>query len=1094
MDVLGRILTGIFAAILIFLLPLQYLTESYEFMNHEHVTASTREFTDTICQNGFLTMDIYRDFLNEIDNRGTAYQLEMEVAHPVLGTELGHKEEQGSVYFVNGFTSEHDELSYRSALENSSFLNTKALTLARNISLGGGYIQDVSSAIEHGLQTKINSTGYIPAATHTHTDDCYDGEKHIHSGNSKTGGGCYGNYNFRRCTGKIKVTYLSRSPTRTFVCDIYDDQTMCGKEIEEYTEYYSITCTVCGTRTEEWVHYQSNYCGGHYYTNIPIWVHYPNDCYEVYSYDLNCELTEGTYYTYIDSSIHTHQGSVSTGGECYSESYNKICASCEKKIVSESSYGNYYQGWTTIYYCADGHSSSKPRFVYQLICSKAEKKQEAIDPICNTVVTSITAIKPIQTVIEGESIIVTATATYLDGHTATIACTNDYKVATGTKTVTLTYGGLVGNARTTGIRTCTTIVTTLPRTRNITFMSNGGSGTMSVQAVNYNTTTPLKTNEFTRSYYTFSKWNTKSDGSGISYTNGAPITITEDLTLYAIWTSSTIVTSIIPTLSTQTVYKGSNIITTATATYLDGHIGTVSCSSNYSGKIGTEIVTITYSGIVGTVNGAAMGTRTCTMIVNTKPNIASIMVSLSSNIVYHGSEPTYTVKAIYEDKTEKFIGEGYTKEGFTKGAGKKNVTFTYTENGRTASLTIIITVLRNTKLCPNGHLYELDDYDVDYGCTFCEKVIQSIQTNPMQVRVNIGDELSSYVSVYGTFLSGTTTLLTDWTSNFSPEEVGMQYVKIEYGGCFTYIMVMVEDWIACNICGTRYELLENEKDSGCPTCKSQIVSISADPTYISVNFGEDFTTVVMVTYQDGHTTSVTGWISDFNPMMIGLQKVTIVYESYSTEVVVEVKAQGIITCPICSTEYDTIINPHGCPVCSVTIDFLEAYLKSGKSSIVLGSELSLYVVVVYKDGHRELIESGWTVDGYDFFKVGEQRIVITYRSHSTVVPLKVVSAIDTIVCPYGHRYYTDDDGTDVGCPYCEITLDEQGIAYITMIFTEDIVEEMETNNIFYFDEGDYITVRIYKNDGLNINKLKVLLYLSQYETKNIVTVTGGVIL
>ena len=42
-------------------------------------------------------------------------------------------------------------------------------------------------------------------------------------------------------------------------------------------------------------------------------------------------------------------------------------------------------------------------------------------------------------------------------------------------------------------------------------------------------------NMFTRDTYTFMGWNTKADGSGTSYEDGADITITEDVTLYAQW-------------------------------------------------------------------------------------------------------------------------------------------------------------------------------------------------------------------------------------------------------------------------------------------------------------------------------------------------------------------------------------------------------------------------------------------------------------------------------------------------------------------------------------------------------------------------------
>lgn len=78
---------------------------------------------------------------------------------------------------------------------------------------------------------------------------------------------------------------------------------------------------------------------------------------------------------------------------------------------------------------------------------------------------------------------------------------------------------------------------------SVKFNSNGGSGTMSDESFTYGTAKALTANSFSRTGYTFSGWNTKSDGSGTSYsdrqtvnnlssTNGAAVT------LYAKWTAN----------------------------------------------------------------------------------------------------------------------------------------------------------------------------------------------------------------------------------------------------------------------------------------------------------------------------------------------------------------------------------------------------------------------------------------------------------------------------------------------------------------------------------------------------------------------------
>lgn len=64
----------------------------------------------------------------------------------------------------------------------------------------------------------------------------------------------------------------------------------------------------------------------------------------------------------------------------------------------------------------------------------------------------------------------------------------------------------------------------------ISFNANGGSGEM--LPINAEV---IPANAFTKEGYTFVIFNTKADGSGISYYPGDRITLTENITLYAIW-------------------------------------------------------------------------------------------------------------------------------------------------------------------------------------------------------------------------------------------------------------------------------------------------------------------------------------------------------------------------------------------------------------------------------------------------------------------------------------------------------------------------------------------------------------------------------
>ncbi len=72
----------------------------------------------------------------------------------------------------------------------------------------------------------------------------------------------------------------------------------------------------------------------------------------------------------------------------------------------------------------------------------------------------------------------------------------------------------------------------------ITFHANDGTDVVAVQSAvtaSEGECTTLNSNPFTREHYSFDSWNTKADGSGISYKENASIVVTGPLDLYAIW-------------------------------------------------------------------------------------------------------------------------------------------------------------------------------------------------------------------------------------------------------------------------------------------------------------------------------------------------------------------------------------------------------------------------------------------------------------------------------------------------------------------------------------------------------------------------------
>jgi uncharacterized repeat protein (TIGR02543 family) len=81
--------------------------------------------------------------------------------------------------------------------------------------------------------------------------------------------------------------------------------------------------------------------------------------------------------------------------------------------------------------------------------------------------------------------------------------------------------------------------TAIPQT--VTFTANGAgtSGTMGNQSINSGVATALTANTYTRTGYNFAGWNTNSNGSGTTYSNGQSVTLTSGLNLFARWTAKT---------------------------------------------------------------------------------------------------------------------------------------------------------------------------------------------------------------------------------------------------------------------------------------------------------------------------------------------------------------------------------------------------------------------------------------------------------------------------------------------------------------------------------------------------------------------------
>ena len=82
-------------------------------------------------------------------------------------------------------------------------------------------------------------------------------------------------------------------------------------------------------------------------------------------------------------------------------------------------------------------------------------------------------------------------------------------------------------------------------TYTLTYDENGGDGEMEEQTAEEGQSVTVKANTFTApTGYGFKEWNTNAKGSGTKYTVGQSVTMTEDITLYAVWQANTYIVTL----------------------------------------------------------------------------------------------------------------------------------------------------------------------------------------------------------------------------------------------------------------------------------------------------------------------------------------------------------------------------------------------------------------------------------------------------------------------------------------------------------------------------------------------------------------------
>jgi hypothetical protein len=480
---------------------------------------------------------------------------------------------------------------------------------------------------------------------------------------------------------------------------------------------------------------------------------------------------------------------------------------------------------------------------------------------------------------------------------------------------------------------------------------------------------------------------------------------------------------------------------------------------------GPHVISFSY-----TENGI---TKTATATVYVDELIAIYATPTNPVVERYTDNLPLTVTAEYRYSGKKNISGGYVLDGYSPSKiGEQDITLSYTDSGITKSVILKVTVTVLHRTCPRcGTTYDFNPDDSDPGCPHCKKTITSIRVTPEELEVTQGQNLP--VTVRATYADGSSEYVYGWTSNFDTNKIGIQLVTIQYGGFAEEITVWVnEKMITCPVCGKEYPA----SYSNCPYCAKKLVGISVTPNDITVTQYENLNLEVKALYADGSSEEVTEWSIDTTTSKPGSYEAIVRYKTVSAKIKLTVISATAVICPICGTSYEPMDNPRGCPVCSGKLTGIEAYLTNGSNKVQLGTMPDITVVLLYLDTHREIMTEGYTIENYAAEKMGKQTIIVHYDKFTYTLEIEVVNTLASIICPNGHVYYRNEDGTDPGCPYCNEKDSIGTVSYYDITYLDEILDTIYNDNAYYFKSGNYITIRVIKKDKSLLVKVQNMFF------------------
>lgn len=233
--------------------------------------SATTDFITNTKRNGVITVRDYENYMEQMGIGNTLFDITFEHTYKLFDPEYRFKTIDEVIDDLNKAYEGTNNYHYREVVTEKPHVNDPVND--------GNLNTDTNESI---LEDAVDGP---PDPDHVHNDDCYNGTKHVHSGNSSSGGGCYGKYvagGEYLCGG---IRYLGTGRRFDYVCNI------CGGTWSLHVG--DGKCSGCGKTVTYSYQYQAGSCV-HVSSSLTIY----NNHYRTRSgyYEINCGKTEGKYY------------------------------------------------------------------------------------------------------------------------------------------------------------------------------------------------------------------------------------------------------------------------------------------------------------------------------------------------------------------------------------------------------------------------------------------------------------------------------------------------------------------------------------------------------------------------------------------------------------------------------------------------------------------------------------------------------------------------------------------------------------------------------------------------------------------------------